>query len=388
MKIIKDLKKKPSNCNKQKNNKRMADPMDLGDLLGASGSAYGQDEQIELEQQLAKLTGLVTNLGSLQASQLKSTSEAFCKIAAMYQAQFAQAPNTAAAAAGAASGSSSAHGSEPSSAMTHIARHMKPPIFFGDRDAGELDTWAFQLTKYLALQPNLTPQDQVNVAGLMLKGQAACWYRDICQRPAAMQPHDLDTFLGELRTVFQPLGRDKQARDQLSTAHMRPRDSLGVYTTHIRKLFLSIPNISEDEKLDRYVRGLTQELRREVILRQPTSFEEAVKQATLYDSVLAMARGRNPYYSPTYPVSHSQVRREHSEAVPMEIDALQRGVGSKQTGNREETQGSRMPETRRCYRCGEVGHLIRDCKSKPKSGSKNTQVPKNGQWHRRLPFRR
>ena len=61
---------------------------------------------------------------------------------------------------------------------------------------------------------------------------------------------------------------------------------------------MAIPDISEGEKLDRYVRGQPM-LRKEVIMRDPSSFDEAVGMAVRFDSLRAFATGRTLFKNPT-----------------------------------------------------------------------------------------
>ena len=80
-----------------------------------------------------------------------------------------------------------------------------------------------------------------------------------------------------------------------------------------------IPNVSEGEMMDRFVRGLKPMVQREVDLRDPQTFEEAVRVAERVDAINFRNRGVRPaVWNPTPP---STVVAQQS--TPMEIDGLQ-----------------------------------------------------------------
>jgi hypothetical protein len=162
-----------------------------------------------------------------------------------------------------------------------------------------------------------------------------------------------------LRLTFLPLGRDKLAREKLSRVRQRDNEHVASYTSYIRRLFLAIPGISEDEKLDRYLRGMTPAVRKEVFIREPTTFEEAVRLATRYDAALNFGR------------RHGNTSRSDGPA-PMELGATQyEGKGKDQrikvNSKGKSNKGLVDPKGYRCWACNETGHLKRDCPNRKKT---------------------
>ena len=73
---------------------------------------------------------------------------------------------------------------------------------------------------------------------------------------------------------FTPVNSKRQTRDRL--AALRQTSLVRAYATELRKVILEIGNVSEDEKLDRFVRGLKFSVRKQVELREPQTLTEAI----------------------------------------------------------------------------------------------------------------
>ena len=102
--------------------------------------------------------------------------------------------------------------------------------------------------------------------------------------------------------------------------------------------------MTEAEKLDRFVRGLKGQVRKEVELREPTTLNDAVRIADRVDAV-TYYYGRQEQMGP---------KSESSGPTPMEVDAIQRRGLSK--ADREQLQ-----KTGKCFQCREPGHIARHC---------------------------
>jgi len=75
----------------------------------------------------------------------------------------------------------------PRSDLAVLAKNLKPPLYLGVKGSEDLDTWLFQVEQhFLTLEP-ISDTNKVRLAGLLLKGQAASWYRDTMQRNHTIQ---------------------------------------------------------------------------------------------------------------------------------------------------------------------------------------------------------
>ncbi|KAF9401490.1 hypothetical protein BGZ76_007546, partial [Entomortierella beljakovae] len=150
--------------------------------------------------------------------------------------------------------------------------------------------------------------------------------------------------------------------------------SVPAYTEQFRRLLRLIPGTHGDQAsiLDCYIEGLEEHTRREVRLRQPTSLDTAISQATIIHSIL------NP---PKPPPISTPDKIPNSTTMAMEIDNLRlqlNALTQNQTrrnnlhpnynGNRtlqrlDEVERKRLYERGACFKCRKDGHHARDCRS-------------------------
>jgi hypothetical protein len=220
----------------------------------------------------------------------------------------------------------------------------KPEPFTGKRGES-IDAWIFQVEQYMFIS-KVEESQRIMLAASFLKEHAALWWRNVYQENAQNGTtwtwHD---FALNLRTQFRPVNATKLARDRL--ANLRQTQSVQAYVHAYRSLILDIPDMAENEKLDRFVRGLKERVRKEVELRDPTSLDEAIKIADRVDAIT---------YNWRYPESE-KLRTEAMGPTPMEIDAIRRP--SLTTEERE-----RLRRTGSCFYCREQGHMAAKCPKK------------------------
>src|SRR5207249_9072074 len=94
---------------------------------------------------------------------------------------------------------------------------------------------------------------------------------------------DWDKFEDLLTKKFKPVNAVKAAHDKL--ASLKQTESVKAYNDLFLGTILEIPTISEEEQLDRYIRGLKEKVYIEVELREPSNLKEAMHIANRYNTI-------------------------------------------------------------------------------------------------------
>ncbi|KAJ9522820.1 hypothetical protein QJQ45_023603 [Haematococcus lacustris] len=90
-------------------------------------------------------------------------------------------------------------------------------------------------------------------------------------------------FVAAFERQFAPVNRLRHARDRL--AALTQTSSVRRYLGEFTALCLEVTDLSPAEQLDRFIRGLKPSVRRELELREPTSFSEASTIADRVDAI-------------------------------------------------------------------------------------------------------
>ena len=183
-------------------------------------------------------------------------------------------------------------------------------------------------------------------------------------------------FYDGLIAMFKPVNAKKVARDKLAV--LNQTHSVVRYNSEFQQLCLQINDISEAEKLDKYIRGLKSAIREKVELDEPRTLADAMSKAQRIDSITYHSRMMHG----TEHTSTNTYRTSSADSTPMELgmvhgdkdadtdsEALNafgtrdsRPGGSSTRSNTGRT-GNRTftPRNRLCLRCKEPGHIARNC---------------------------
>ena len=284
-------------------------------------------------------------------------------------------------------------GQQPANANGNTIKAAKPPMYSGDIGT-DVEAWLFQVGQY-AYVTNIPEAHRTKWAATYLTGKAATWWRGqvVQHGHANVDGITWDQFHEGMIAMFKPVNAKKIARDKL--AALRQTHSVAKYNFEITQLFLEIGDVGDNEKLDKYVRGLKDKIRLEVELTEPTTLKAAMTKAQRVDGITYHTRmvqtgdytTRNTYSAPT------------SESVPMELgivdaenigdtdaDTLNaiggrfsrpsnssngRSMGNSfnRAGRRSFTPRQRenqevfryCQQHRLCLNCKEPGHIARNC---------------------------
>lgn len=97
-----------------------------------------------------------------------------------------------------------------------------------------------------------------------------------------VHPSDVTTshfsgFVEALRHQFYPREAAQGARNKLAV--VRQTSSVSAYIDYYQDLLLQLPNIAEDEKRDRFIKGFKPVIRKFVYMYQAPTYDDAVSVA-------------------------------------------------------------------------------------------------------------
>lgn len=246
-----------------------------------------------------------------------------------------------------------------------------PEAFNGD-DKEDVDAWIFKVEQYFKMMEVNSDVKRMQYASTLLRGQAQLWYRLQCLRVEGDDaPFDSwAAFVTALRQQFTTINIIKRARDRL--ANLRQYRDVQRYVFEFNSLCLKIPDITISEKMDRFIRGLKPNIRKEIELREPETLEEAMSMAERVDNIHSAT-----YFNPRLSSFRSNSRPVNNSSGPTPMD-----LGAMKTSDRRENKGpGRLtPEERErlrkiggCFYCRQTGHTLDQCPLRPErpSFSKN-----------------
>ncbi|KAA8490712.1 hypothetical protein FVE85_4343 [Porphyridium purpureum] len=218
----------------------------------------------------------------------------------------------------------------------------------------------------------------IEVASTYLAGNAMLWWISLEVRPV-----QFDEFLGAVHSNFAPANAAKQARDELAACVQGTRD-VREYETAFSQICLRIAGLSEEEKLDRFLRGLSKRVRVFVEMSEPSTFNGAVEKATNVDEVLNRDGRQQAYRAPAtsqsgpapmelgsaewaeeQPVTERRPSRAAGKGRGRQMRKHGRGKGGGKRATRGEQDKTASKESGgpRCYRCKRRGHIARECRN-------------------------
>lgn len=127
-------------------------------------------------------------------------------------------------------------------------------------------------------------------ASPFLSGTAAVWWYTLVQSNQA--PGTWNDFKSAIVREFVPEDHVRSARDKLRK--LRQTGSVSKYLSEFRNLVLTIPDVTDGEKWDRFCAGLKFDVRLEVIKSSFKMFEEAAQLALSIDSAIFSAKQNKP----------------------------------------------------------------------------------------------
>ena len=164
----------------------------------------------------------------------------------------------------------------------------KPEIYDGAKHR-DVDTWLFQVEEHMSLT-RIPADSHVGYVASLLRGNAAMWWRELCD--GGNRLNDWDEFKTKLRRQFRMDNLTRRARDDLYALRQREKEPVSDFLHKFRQVYIRINDLSEAEKLDKFLRALNTNVRMQVELKEPANFEEAARFADRADNVLTRVSGQ------------------------------------------------------------------------------------------------
>jgi hypothetical protein len=260
----------------------------------------------------------------------------------------------------------------------------KPKTYNGSIGS-DPDVWLFQFNQYSDIA-GVPVNTRAKLAATYLEGKAATWWRNLVMQTVDHNADNItwEAFQNELINMFKPVNSKKIARDKL--AMLKQTNSVAKYNFDFTQLCLEINDVSESEKLDKYIRGLKDRIRVEVELAEPTALAQAMSKAQRIDNITYQSRmAHNNAYTP-------DAFNRDSNAMDLSVisgnDGIQHGEALNAIRNRSGYQNkgefknnNTQPKSRQftplqrlsqeefsycqrnrlCLKCKEPGHTARYC---------------------------
>ena len=154
----------------------------------------------------------------------------------------------------------------------------KPTKFNGKYP--EIETWLFSMDQYF--EASGIHRNRTQLAATYLDGQAATWWRLLVTNGVA--PVRWVNFREAILRQFKSPNAVFNARNRL--AKLTQTGRVSDYNSAFNNVIMGIPDLSASELLDRYVRGLKDKTRVEVILKAPQNLLDAQNIADKIDTIL------------------------------------------------------------------------------------------------------
>lgn len=182
------------------------------------------------------------------------------------------------------------------------------------------------------------------VASGFLRGPALTWYAQFCKGRDEL---DFEEFSEELKKVFTPRNHQALLRRKLDS--LGQSGSVDQYVAEFKETMLEIEAMAQCDQVHYFCKGLSRQLRREVVTKLPKTLDEAIFLAQELDSFDLFTTSRGPTND---------------------------GQGRPQSRPREDGRtGGRPPKDLShitCFTCGEQGHYATKCPT----GVRTTRVIK------------
>jgi len=209
-------------------------------------------------------------------------------------------------------------------------------------------------------------EEQGQQLAMSLVGEA----QEVMSTLSSDEKDNFFALVNALRQRYSPEGRAGQFSLQLMSRQCQPNEDVTTYAHALRRLAVkAYPGQKIDDRMivDFFIRGLRhRDLQRHVYLAKTTTLDEAVSAAVAFEAFESPTDHRKPCV-----VAHverdgnSSGANDKMSQVLSALGDMRSKIGKLQAGmdvrkERPENFNHHGPRYQ-CYRCGEPGHIVRDC---------------------------
>jgi hypothetical protein len=269
--------------------------------------------------------------------------------------------------------------------------NLKPPrpdSFHGSQRE-KVDLWIFEMEQYFAIVGLVDPH-RVPYAASFLRDAALTWWRtkQLAATSSSSQTDRLrywNNFTKDLLMQFKPMNSTRIARDRLHT--LRQTGSMIQLISLFNTLCADIPEMTEEEKMDRFRRSCKPAIQQKLEVEDPKTLFDMQSLAQRMDQIMWNYRGHQPRPFTSYrrnpdameldmieeQQEDSKSLSEDSEQEMETINAMKhRPRTTKKFFKKSYTKkpnDSRLNYNERvkcmqgglCFKCKQKGHRIREC---------------------------
>ena len=231
--------------------------------------------------------------------------------------------------------------------QNNLRPHMKknkPSTYSGK---GSILSWITHLDNYLE---NPRDPDSLKVAASYLTGPAHEWWIAYMNSSEGDEIESWSEMKEALTTRFDTLNKEKIARDKL--AHWKQIKDIRTFNEDFQKIILDIPNISMEEQVDRYSRGLKNYIWKDLCTNDYDDITEVMRDAERVEATHRRSGNNVPRSS--YTPNSNTTPDTTQQPVPMEIGNVEIKKLTKE--EREECMKKGL-----CLRCRQPGHIAKHC---------------------------
>ncbi|KAG1137250.1 hypothetical protein G6F37_013570 [Rhizopus arrhizus] len=226
-----------------------------------------------------------------------------------------------------------------------------PSTYNGERNAAVINLWIQEVERYLNFY-DVPKTRWISYGVTLLRDRAQKWWNQLSQKNE--ESTTWEKFKVDLEYTFKPSYSEHAARDRL--ASVKQTRLVAEYVDEFQDILLDLPRVSDDEALDRFVRGLKDDVRIHVMTKDPRSLEEAMRFAIAYDSAK-----QTGMFIPTN-------RQDQIPNDPMDLSVLIQQLNAMNMANNGHHQRERVPLRNNrniiCHWCKKSGHVIADCRTR------------------------